>query len=167
MSEAEPVAPVEDGWLVVIDAQAIFADPATSPWGSPMWAATVPRIRELATAYGPARTILTRFVADPGLGGSWAPYYDEWPFALVPDTDPLYAVVPDLADVADHVVTAGTFGKWPVLRELVGDGLARGERRRESAGRRARRGERARRRRSTRLPVRPIRSTATPTATPR
>ncbi|MEO5609373.1 MAG: isochorismatase family protein [Ornithinibacter sp.] len=121
MSADAPVVPVEDGWLVVIDAQGIFADPATSPWGSPMWAATVPRIRKLATAYGPSRTILTRFVADPGIGGSWAPYYEEWPFALVPDTDPLYAVVPGLADVADHVVTAGTFGKWPVLRDLVGD----------------------------------------------
>ena len=31
------------------------------------------------------------------------------------------AVVPELADVAAHVVTAGTFGKWPVLRELLGD----------------------------------------------
>lgn len=111
----------DDGWLVVIDAQAVFADPATSPWGSPMWAATAPRIRELATAYGPSRTILTRFVADPGLGGSWGPYYEDWPFALVPDGDPLYAVVPELADLADQVVTAGTFGKWPALRDLVGD----------------------------------------------
>ena len=42
--------------------------------------------------------------------------------ALVPDDDPLYAVVPELVGVADHVVTAGTFGKWPVLRDLVGDG---------------------------------------------
>ena len=32
--------------LVVIDPQAVFADPATSPWGSAMWAATVPRIVE-------------------------------------------------------------------------------------------------------------------------
>ena len=65
-----------------------------------------------------SRTVVTRFVADPALGGSWGPYYRDWPFALVPGTDPLYAVVPELADVADHVVTAGTFGKWPVLREL-------------------------------------------------
>ena len=65
--------------------------------------------------------MVTRFVADPTLGGSWVPYYRDWPFALVPDDDPLYAVVPELADVADHVVTAGTFGKWPVLRELLGD----------------------------------------------
>lgn len=112
---------VDGGWLVVVDPQVVFADPETSPWGSPMWADAVPHIAALATAYGPARTLVTRFVADPGLGGSWGPYYDAWPFALVPDRDPLYAVVPELAGVADHVVTAGTFGKWPVLRDLVGD----------------------------------------------
>ncbi|HET6968464.1 MAG TPA: isochorismatase family protein, partial [Ornithinibacter sp.] len=55
------------------------------------------------------------------LGGSWVPYYRDWPFALVPDSDPLYAVVPELSGAADHVVTAGTFGKWSVLRDLVGD----------------------------------------------
>ena len=110
-----------DGWLVVVDPQSVFADPATSPWGSPMWASTVERIVALAARYGPGRTVVTRFVADPSLGGSWGPYYEEWPFALVPDEDPLYAVVPDLRDAAGHVLTAGTFGKWPVLRELVGD----------------------------------------------
>ena len=120
MTAGEPEAP-GDGWLVVIDPQVVFADPATSPWGSPMWAATVPRIAELARAHGPARTVVTRFVADPSLGGSWGPYYEDWPFALVPGDDPLYAVVPELTDVADHVLTAGTFGKWPPLRELVGD----------------------------------------------
>jgi nicotinamidase-related amidase len=114
-------AAADEGWLVVIDPQTVFADPATSPWGSPMWAATVPRIAELAASFGPARTVVTRFVADPTLGGSWTPYYRDWPFALVPDDDPLYAVVPQLAGVADHVLTAGTFGKWPVLRGLLGD----------------------------------------------
>ena len=110
-----------DGWLVVIDPQAVFADPATSPWGSPMWAATVPRIAELAAVFEPARTVITRFVADPSLGGSWVPYYEDWPFALVPDDDPLYAVVPELRAAAATVLTAGTFGKWPVLRDLLGD----------------------------------------------
>ena len=112
---------VEGGWLVVVDPQVVFADPTTSAWGSPLWAATVPRIVELARAHGPERTVITRFVADPSLGGSWVPYYDDWPFALVPDGDPLYAVVPELAHLAVHVVTMGTFGKWPGLREVVGD----------------------------------------------
>lgn len=120
MTEAS--APVGDAdWLVVIDPQAVFADPSTSPWGSPMWAAAAPRLAALAAAHDPARTVVTRFVADPSLGGSWGPYYEAWPFALLGDDDPLYAVVPELADVAAHVVTAGTFGKWPVLRPLLGD----------------------------------------------
>ena len=115
-------SPAPDDWLVVIDPQVIFADPATSPWGSPLWAETVPRIVELAHAYGSGRTVVTRFVARPELGGSWASYYDEWPFALVPEDDPLYAVVPQVAGLADHLVTAGTFGKWNAdLRAIVGD----------------------------------------------
>ncbi len=32
----------------------------------------------------------------------------------------MYAVVPELRGVADRVLTAGTFGKWPLLREVVG-----------------------------------------------
>ncbi|MGA8044855.1 MAG: cysteine hydrolase [Dermatophilaceae bacterium] len=114
----------EDGedWLVVVDAQFIFADPTTSPWGSPMWAETVPRIADLTRAYRPERTVLTRFVARPDLGGSWGPYYEEWPFALVPEDDDLYALVPDLVGRGEHVVTAGTFGKWnDDLRAIVGE----------------------------------------------
>ena len=120
-ADVDSVEPLPDEWLVIIDPQAIFADPATSPWGSPMWAATVPRIARLATAYE-GRVVVTRFVADPGIGGSWASYYDDWPFALVPDEDPLYAVVPELVGLTDHVVTEPTFGKWgPQLRAVVGD----------------------------------------------
>lgn len=111
-----------DGWLVVIDAQAIFADPQTSPWGSPMWAGTVRRIRAAVEAYA-GRVVFTRFVADARPRGSWVGYYREWPFAQVPDGDPLYALVPEFADVvADGapVITAPTFGKWPALAEIVG-----------------------------------------------
>ena len=117
---SDGAGPADGGWLVVIDPQVVFASPDASPWGSPMWAAAVPRIVELARAHGPERTIVTRFVADPGLGGSWAAYYEDWPFALVPDDDPLYEVVPELDGVAGRVLTAGTFGKWPVLRDVVG-----------------------------------------------
>lgn len=117
----EDVTPLEDEWLVIIDPQAVFADPKESPWGSPMWSETVPRIARLAAAYE-GRVVVTRFVADPDLGGSWADYYDDWQFALVPDSDPLYAVVPEIADLADHVVTEPTFGKWgEQLRAIVGD----------------------------------------------
>ncbi|WP_299444401.1 cysteine hydrolase family protein [uncultured Phycicoccus sp.] len=112
--------PTRDGWLVIVDPQVVFADPAASPWGSPLFADAVPHMVALAREFGPDRTVVTRFVADPSLGGSWEPYYDEWPFALVPGDDPLYAVVPELDDVGGQVVTAGTFGKWPVLADLVG-----------------------------------------------
>lgn len=111
-------------WLVVIDAQAIFADPATSPWGSPLWADTVPRIRNAVEQYG-ERVVFTRFVADPAPRGSWVEYYEQWPFAQVPDTDPLYALVPELAGFAADgapVVTLPTFGKWAGLAEIVGPG---------------------------------------------
>ena len=117
-----PVEVVDGGWLVVVDPQVVFASPDASPWGSPMWAEAAPRVVALADAYGPERTVLTRFVADPSLGGSWGPYYEEWPFALVPDADPLYEVVPELEGHAERVLTAGTFGKWPVLSDLVGPG---------------------------------------------
>lgn len=112
----------DDEWLVIIDPQVIFASPEASPWGSPLWARTVPAIVATARAFGPERTVVTRFVADPGLGGSWAAYYEDWPFALVGDDDPLYAVVPELAGAAQQTVTAGTFGKWGAdLRALVGE----------------------------------------------
>lgn len=112
--------PLPGEWLVVVDPQTIFADPA-SPWGSPMWPQAEAALGPLLAAYE-GRVVVTRFVADPGLGGSWAGYYAEWPFALVPADDPLYAVVPALAGRADHVVTAGTFGKWHTdLRAVVGE----------------------------------------------
>ncbi len=122
MSAAHGLPVVDGGWLVVVDPQAVFASPAASPWGSPMWGDAAPRVVALAEAYGPERTVVTRFVADPTLGGSWGPYYEEWPFALVSGSDPLYAVVPELEGLAGRVVTAGTFGKWPTLSGLVGGG---------------------------------------------
>ncbi|CCH70722.1 putative Hydrolase, isochorismatase [Phycicoccus elongatus Lp2] len=119
MTAYEPAS--KDEWLVIIDPQAIFASPKASAWGTDEWAKAQPHVVALAEAFGPSRTVVTRFVADPGLGGSWASYYDEWEFALVPDDDPLYAVVPALRDAADHVVTEATFGKWtPALCAVIG-----------------------------------------------
>ncbi len=111
-----------DGWLVLIDPQTVFASHEASPWGSPLFAAALPQMIHLADEFGPERTVITRFVADPGLGGSWVGYYQDWPFALVPDEDPLYAVVPELSGVARHIVTEPTFGKWTAaMRAIVGD----------------------------------------------
>ena len=53
--------------------------------------------------------------------GSWVSYYGDWPFALVPPTDPLYDLVPPFADLGVPVVSAPTFGKWgPELAAVVG-----------------------------------------------
>ena len=46
---------------LVVDAQAVFADPA-SPWGSPMDPAVRPHLLERMTAYG-ERVVATRYVA--------------------------------------------------------------------------------------------------------
>ena len=100
-----------DPWLVVVDAQHIFASP-DSPWGSPMFDAIVEPVRRLAAAYGPERTILTRWVpADPA-AGSWAAYLEAWPFARVADDDPLLDLVEPVRGLGAHVLGAPTFGKW-------------------------------------------------------
>lgn len=108
-----------DPWLVVIDAQRIFASPE-SPWGSPMFDGIVAPVRRLAAAHR-GRTVLTRWVAPEPATGSWAPYMAEWEFARKPADDPLFDLVDEVADLADHVVTAPTFGKWvPGLQALTG-----------------------------------------------
>lgn len=46
----------------------------------------------------------------------------EWEFARKPADDPLFGLVDEVADLADHVVTAPTFGKWvPELVALTGE----------------------------------------------
>ncbi len=97
-------------WLVVIDAQNVFADP-TSPWAAPRFAETVPVVQGLIAAYAP-RVVFTRFVAPEEPTGAWVDYYADWPFALVPDASPLYALVPELAGSVALVETRTTFGKW-------------------------------------------------------
>lgn len=106
-----------DAWLVVIDPQRIFADP-TSQWGSPMFPAIVDPVRRLAAAAG-ERTVLTRWVPAAEPRGSWAAYLEAWPFADVPADDPLLELVPELADLANEVVSLPTFGKWGVALEAV------------------------------------------------
>ena len=107
-----------DAWLVVIDPQRIFAD-AASQWGSPMFPDIVEPVRRLASAAG-ERTVVTRWVPAPEPQGSWAAYLDAWPFADVPEGDPLLEVVPELAGLGSEVVSLPTFGKWgDALREAL------------------------------------------------
>lgn len=110
-------------WLVVIDPQRIFADPA-SDWGSPMWPDAVAAIKSLLPQY-PGRTIITRWVppARDARVGSWDAYMQAWPFADRPAEDPYFDLVPEIAELLDgdvRVVDAPTFGKWDVLAPVVG-----------------------------------------------
>jgi nicotinamidase-related amidase len=106
-----------DAWLVVVDPQRIFAD-AASQWGSPMFPDIVEPVRRLAAAAG-ARTVVTRWVPAPEPQGSWAAYLEAWPFADVPEDDPLLEVVPELADLGSEVVSLPTFGKWGYALQAV------------------------------------------------
>lgn len=98
-------------WLVVIDAQRIFADP-TSPWCAPRFAETLGSIRALVAAHG-ERVVLTRWVPPVLKQGSWVPYFERWSFADRPPDDPLFDLVQPVADLGiRHTVRAPTFGKW-------------------------------------------------------
>ena len=108
-----------DAWLVVIDPQRIFADPS-SQWGSPMFPAIVDPVRRLAAAAG-EQTIVTRWVPARDPQGSWAAYLKAWPFADVPEDDPLLELVPEMAGIGSELVSVPTFGKWgPELEAITG-----------------------------------------------
>ena len=110
---------MSEPWLVVIDPQRIFADPA-SDWGSPMWPDAVGAIAALLPRFT-GRTIVTRWVPPRRRPGSWEAYMAAWPFADRPATDPLFDLVRELADVEAVVVDAPTFGKWDVIRVVTGE----------------------------------------------
>ena len=108
-------------WLVVIDPQRIFADPA-SDWGSPMWPDAVANVRALLPQFV-GRTIITRWVPPTAARrvGSWDAYMKAWPFADRPADDPYFDVVDELVDIDAVVVDAPTFGKWDALAPIVGE----------------------------------------------
>ena len=106
--------------LVVIDMQQVFGDPA-SPWFTPRFAEAEAVIAGMLPAFGD-RVVFTRFVAPERPQGAWGPYYEQWPFALVPADDPIYDQVLAFRDTGHPVVSAPTFGKWgQALREAIGD----------------------------------------------
>jgi len=105
-------ADTDSPWLVIIDMQTIFSQ-YPKWWGCPKFNEIIDPIRKLAAKYGD-RTLLTRFVAAVDHEGSWVPYYNAFPFADVPASDPIYDVVDELKDLIhdDNVVTMTTFSKW-------------------------------------------------------
>lgn len=116
-------------WLVVIDMQRVFT--GDSPWAAPRFAGASAAIERLLPRFR-GRTVLTRFVAPAQPTGAWVPYYRDWPFALVPDEDDLYALTETFAALAAGdlpaaravpVVTEPTFGKWGTsLQAVTGTG---------------------------------------------
>jgi nicotinamidase-related amidase len=109
-----------DPWLVVIDMQRIFGDPG-SEWFTPGYPAIEPTVSRLVEQFSP-RVVFTRFVAPAEPRGAWIPYYELWPFALVPPTDPLYELSPAFAGLDLPTVASETFGKWGrELASIMGD----------------------------------------------
>ena len=105
-------------WLVVVDAQRVFAQP-DSPWYTPGFEAAADGARRLATVFGP-RTVLTRFVPPPEPAGAWADYYERWRFALEPGAQPLWALVEPWTGASSVDFT--TLSKWgPPLIAVVGE----------------------------------------------
>jgi nicotinamidase-related amidase len=97
-------------WLVVIDMQVVFGEPS-SAWFTPGYAAIEPTVARLVERFG-ERVVLTRFIAPEHPTGAWVPYYEQWPFALVHHTDPLYDLMPPFAGTEHPVISRTTFGKW-------------------------------------------------------
>lgn len=108
-------------WLVVIDPQRIFADPA-SDWCAPRFAETVAPITALVQAFGTQRTLVTRWVPGTERVGSWRAYFEAWPFADKPDDDPQFALVEAARGWSAHAtVDVSTFGKYgPALLARTG-----------------------------------------------
>ena len=105
-------------WLVVIDAQRIFADPA-SQWCAPRFAETVEPIRRLVAEHGD-RVVQTRWVPPEVKHGSWVPYFETYPFADRSPHDPIFDVVDEVAALElPHTVSEPTFGKWGAQLEAV------------------------------------------------
>lgn len=103
--------------LVVVDMQQVFGDPA-SPWFTPRFADAEAVIAGMVPAF--ERVVFTRFIAPEQPEGAWVPYYEQWPFALVPADDPIYDLVLAFRDTWHPVVTETTFGKWgPALRDAL------------------------------------------------
>lgn len=109
---------MSDPWLVIVDGQRIFADPA-SEWGSPMWPDAVRNILDLVPHHA-GRVILTRWVPPLRRVGSWDAYMKAWPFADRPPSDPAYSLVDELTGVEGEVVQAPTFGKWEAISRITG-----------------------------------------------
>ncbi|MEJ1090227.1 cysteine hydrolase [Microbacterium istanbulense] len=119
---AGSLSPSTRPWLVIVDPQVIFASP-DSAWGSPFFAEAVANIRRLAPAFG-ERVLITRWMPTADRSTSWGDYFAAWPFADQPPSDPLFALVPEVAGLSPHpTLDLPTFGKWGAeIEAIVGRG---------------------------------------------
>ncbi len=105
-------------WLIVIDMQNIFGDPA-SAWYTRGFEEIIPTIQRLAALSEP-RVCFTRFLAPEEPQGSWSAYYAEWPMALQAPESPAYQLTGSFRLAPGLRIDATTFGKWtPELAALV------------------------------------------------
>ncbi|MBV7432407.1 cysteine hydrolase [Dermabacteraceae bacterium TAE3-ERU5] len=109
-------------WLVVIDPQVVFADPA-SEWGSPFFPAAFARIREMAAEFE-GRVLVTRWLPTADRATSWGEYFKAWPFADKAPDDRMFDLVDGAEGLSQYpCVDVATFGKWgPKLRRALADG---------------------------------------------
>ncbi|UNK71517.1 cysteine hydrolase [Microbacterium sp. H1-D42] len=112
----------QSSWLVIIDPQNIFASP-DSEWGSPFFEGAMANIRLLADSFG-ENVLVTRWMPTADRSTSWGEYFDAWPFADKPASDPLYDLVPAARGVSQHpTLDLPTFGKWGAeIEQVVGRG---------------------------------------------
>jgi len=111
----------DDAWLVAIDLQRVFT--GDSPWAAPRYDEAAAGTARLLPRFA-GRTVLTRFVAPARPAGAWVPYYRDWPFALVPDGDPLYALTEPFAAAAAGSAPAAPRSASPSSGSAAGSASA-------------------------------------------
>lgn len=100
----------DQAYLVAIDMQDVFSRP-DSGWFAPRYARAASGIRDLLPLFED-RVVFTRFVAPSDPAGAWADYYRRWPFALLSDDDPQYALTPEFSRYREAAISMTSFGKW-------------------------------------------------------
>ena len=99
-----------DALLVVVDMQRVFADPA-SPWCVPGYSALEAPIVRLMRTFG-ERACFTRFMPSPAPEGSWRAYYQEWAFALEPESQRAFELALPWSEYDHPVIDKLTFSAY-------------------------------------------------------
>jgi nicotinamidase-related amidase len=108
-SVRQPIDRSPKEWLLVIDMQRVFADPA-SPWAVGQFDEVLAPIETLIAAYA-GRVIATRYISPQPPVGSWSGYFEKFASLLLPAEDKAWDLM-----LAEHLSyrteTRATFGKW-------------------------------------------------------